>query len=78
MAPATDDGRPTTRGPATTLRLTASIAILSLALLGILVVFDVIPREDLSSYSVKVVLTAAIVAAASVGLGVVARLGRKP
>lgn len=78
MAQATDPGSARTRGPADTLRLTASVAILALALLGVLVIFDVIPREELSSYSVKVVLTAAIVAVATVALGVVGRLGRRP
>lgn len=54
-------------------RLVAGLVVLALAVLGVLVVFDVIPRETLVNLSSKLVLCAAIFVAASVAIGMLSR-----
>jgi hypothetical protein len=51
------------------LRAVAVLAVLALAALGVLFVFDVIPREMLQDLGIKTVYILAILAAASLTIG---------
>jgi hypothetical protein len=57
------------------LRLTAGLAILALAILAALVVLDVLPREQLTSYGARILLLALIVALAAAGIAGLVRWG---
>lgn len=58
------------------LRLMAALAIALLAGLAALVVLDVVPRELLAQWSVKVILLTGIAALASVAITFIMGLGR--
>jgi len=60
------------------LRAAAVIAILVVALIGVLAVLEIIPREALQAWFTKLGLVAAIVIAAIVALALLMRAGRKP
>ncbi|MGH8529324.1 MAG: hypothetical protein ACRETN_05705 [Nevskiales bacterium] len=62
----------------TTLRAAATLAVVLLSLLGVLFVFDLIPRETLQHYAVKILLLIAIIAGAGRVLGVLLRKERAP
>jgi hypothetical protein len=64
-------------GLAGVLKLTAVIAILLLALLGMLVVLDVIPRDSLGELATKILLVACIFGLASVALGFLMRSSKR-
>lgn len=74
------NGSPTARSRALggALRLTAAGAIAALALLALLVVFEILPREALAEWSTKLLLAGAILAAASAGVAFVLRAGSPP
>jgi hypothetical protein len=57
------------------LRSIAALAILVLAFLAVLVVFDVIPRDVLGDYAAKVVLVACILALTSAAMALLMRTG---
>ena len=65
-----------TSGISGTLRIAASIAILLIAGLAVLMVFDIVPKETFTELTKKTALTAAIVGLAAVALGLVGRLKR--
>ena len=54
-----------------------ALAVVVLALIGILAVFEVIPREALQEWLTKVGLTGVIVIAAAVALALLMRAGRR-
>jgi hypothetical protein len=59
------------------LRLTAGLAIVALAVLAALVVLDVMPREQLTSYGRRILLLALIVGLAAAGISGLVRWGRR-
>ena len=59
------------------LKLTAIIASVLLALLGVLVVLDVIPRDSLGELATKILLVACIFGLASVALAFLMRSGKR-
>jgi hypothetical protein len=61
-----------------TLRAIGVIAVLALALIGILAVLDVIPMEELRQWFTKAGLVLAIVVATVIALFALARSGGKP
>ncbi|MCC7413787.1 MAG: hypothetical protein IT495_19390 [Gammaproteobacteria bacterium] len=63
-------------GFGTPLRIIAALAVLALALLGVLVTVDVVPLERFGALMGKVVLIACIVGLASIALGFLAKSGR--
>lgn len=56
---------PTSAGLPGVLRLTAGLAVMALAVLAALVVLEVLPREQLARYGIRILLLALIVALAS-------------
>lgn len=60
-------------GLAGVLKLIAILAVVLLALLGVFVVLDVIPRDVLGELATKIVLVACIFALASAALGLLMR-----
>jgi hypothetical protein len=77
MTQAPDGPQPNRSGLANVLRLVAAGAIVLLAVLGVLVVFDVIPRDAFGELSTKIVLLACIVALASGAIAFLMRAGKK-
>jgi len=59
------------------LRLTAGLAIIALAVLAALAVFDALPREQLASYGRRILLLALIVALAAAGIAGLVRWGQR-
>ncbi|OGA10067.1 MAG: hypothetical protein A3D95_05815 [Betaproteobacteria bacterium RIFCSPHIGHO2_12_FULL_69_13] len=59
------------------LRAIGAIAVTIVALIGVLVVLEVIPREALQEWFTKLGLIAAIVVAAAVALALLMRTGGK-
>jgi hypothetical protein len=59
------------------LRLTAGLAIISLAVLAALAVLDVLPRDQLARYGTRILLLSVIVALASFGIAGLVRWGRR-
>jgi hypothetical protein len=75
-------GDPITPGPSSAglpgvLRLTAGLAIVALAILAALAVFDILPREQVTSYGRRILLLALIVALAAAGIAGLVRWGRR-
>ena len=66
-----DEGVRRGSGMAATLRLVAASAIALLALIALLFVFDVIPRDAVKDIVTKVLLTALIVGVATSGIALV-------
>lgn len=62
-----------TAGLSGTLRIVGVMAVLLLALLGILVVLEVIPRSALSEWATKIALVAMIIALAGGAIGLLSR-----
>lgn len=60
------------------MRAIAAISILIVALIGVLAVMDVIPREALQEWATKLGLVIVIVVAAAIALALLAKAGRKP
>jgi len=58
------------------LRAVAVLAVMVLAGIGILAVLGIIPQEALQEWATKIGLIAAIIAAAAVVLGLLARSGK--
>jgi len=56
-----------------TLKLAGMVAVLLLALIAILLILDVIPREAVKEVTVKTVLVIGIVTAASLVIGLLVR-----
>lgn len=56
-----------------TARLIIGLVVVTLATMGVLVVFEVIPRETLVNVSSKLVFSAVIVLAASLGIGMLSK-----
>ena len=54
-----------------------ALAVVVLALIGVLAVFEVIPREALQEWLTKVALAGVIVVAAAVALAMLVRAGRR-
>lgn len=54
-----------------------ALAVVVLALIGILAVFEVIPREALQAWFTKIGLTGLIVIAAAIALALLMRAGRR-
>ncbi len=54
-------------------RMIVGLVVVTLATLGILVVFEVIPRETLVNVSSKIVLSAVIFLAASLAIGMLSK-----
>ena len=77
MTEAPDDSGNARSGLINVLKLIAAVAILALALLGILVVLDVVPRDALGELATKVVLVACLLALASAALGLLMRSGKR-
>lgn len=78
--PSRDPVRPTNPEPSglpSLLRLMAALAIALLAGLAALVVLDVVPRELLRQWSVKVILLTGIAALASMGITFIMGWGRR-
>ena len=59
------------------LKLTAIIAMVLLALLGVLVVLDVIPRDSLGELATKILLVACIFGLASAALAFLMHSGKR-
>jgi hypothetical protein len=59
------------------LRLTAGLAIMALAVLAALVVLDVLPRDQVTSYGRRILLLALIVALAAAGIAGLVRWGQR-
>jgi hypothetical protein len=59
------------------LRLTAGLSILALATLAALVVLDVVPRDQVTSYGRRIVLLALIVGLAATAIAGLVRWGRR-
>lgn len=57
-------------------RVILGLAVVLLATVALLVIFDVIPAEQLRTYSVKVVLAAAVITVAAAAIALLAR-GRR-
>lgn len=68
---------PSSAGLPGLLRLTAGLAIISLAVLAALAVLDVLPRDQLARYGTRILLLALIVALASFGIAGLVRWGRR-
>jgi hypothetical protein len=68
---------PSSAGLPGLLRLTAGLAIISLAVLAALAVLDVMPRDQLARYGTRILLLALIVALASFGIAGLVRWGRR-
>jgi hypothetical protein len=66
-----------TAGLAGVLRLTAGLAIIALAVLAALVVLDVLPREQVTSYGRRILLLALIVALAAAGIAGLVHWGQR-
>ena len=64
-------------GLAGVLRLTAGLAIIALAVLAALVVLDVLPREQVTSYGRRILLLALIVALAAAGIAGLVHWGQR-
>lgn len=58
-------------------KMMAVLAVLLLATLGVLLVFDVIPREQFQTLSVKGLMVIGILAAASLAVGLLMKSGNK-
>lgn len=71
MASSTHD--PRSGGLGGVLRITAAGSVVGLALLGLAVVFELLPREALAGWSTKLLLAGAIVAAASAAVALLLR-----
>jgi hypothetical protein len=54
-----------------------ALAVVILALIGVLAVFEVIPREALQEWLTKLALTCLIIVAAVVALAMLMRAGRR-
>jgi len=72
-----DDSGNARSGLVNVLKLIGAIAILVLALLGVLVVLDVVPREALGELATKIVLVACIFGLASAALALLMRPGKQ-
>lgn len=68
---------PSSAGLPGLLRLTAGLAIISLAVLAALAVLDVLPRDQIARYGTRILLLALIVALASFGIAGLVRWGRR-
>ncbi len=58
------------------LRATAALAVIVVALIGVLAVLEVIPREALQEWFTKIGLVIVIVVAAAIALALLARGGK--
>jgi hypothetical protein len=72
MHPAQDEAKPGS-GVAGTLKFIGILAVLLLAVMAMLFVLDVFPREMLGDATVKALVVLGIVAVASVAIGLLAR-----
>ncbi len=76
MNPAIDPNEPESRGGVTAmLRAIGALAVLVAAMIGILVVLDVIPAEALNQWLTKAGLVLVIVVAAAIAIWALARAG---
>ncbi|HTT37212.1 MAG TPA: hypothetical protein VMH32_06035 [Burkholderiales bacterium] len=77
MTEGPDDSGNARSGLVNVLKLIGAIAILVLALLGVLVVLDVVPRDALGELATKIVLVACIFGLASAALALLMRPGKQ-
>lgn len=62
-------------GMAGVMRMVAIIAVLAAAAFGLLVVFDVLSREQIADYATRTFIGVAIIAAAAFAIGFIGRRG---
>ena len=76
MTSATDEGHIGSSKLSGVLKLVGALALVLLALLALLVVFDVLPRTVLGEFATKILLAACILGLVSAGIAFLTRSGK--